>query len=384
VRELITYYRTFDLDQRVSMEIYADRLSQALIDHIDPVSDQPNSQTVTNFRPASPQSSMFKSKFGMRFLRYFWYPRQVKNSESKIHHIVDHGYAHLVKNLGAGAKIVTVHDLIPSLAWRGLIQGVDKSNFRKPRLNLYSLSFVQEFDHVIAISGQTKHDLLEYSQINESRVTVVPPVIDQAFSYQKPERVAWFKQKYGLSPDKQYVLLVGGSFYKNQERSLRALKRLCQYSPDLRIIKTGVADPEFEREVVSNNLTQRVQTLYIEDSSELPLLYASVDCLLFASLYEGFGMPVIEALACGCPVVTTNAGALSEFNDNWVYRVDPLDEADIAEKVEKALQDNCAQANVVQDDSDKAQDRIGLDHELTKYREKAVAQSMFSVYQKFL
>jgi len=275
---LVTYYNTFKADYRLSMEIYAQRLSDAMQSQFCGKA-MDNELAIENFVPQSSSILPFNNRLTMRYLRYFSYPRQVQGRCSQIHHITDHGYAHLISKLGAGAKIISVHDVIPFLAWKGLIRGVDASVFRKPILNLYSLKYLSEFDHIITISQQTKSDLLEYFSVPESKLSVIPPIIDQRFCPQSADRVAQFKQRHELNNDRQYVLLPGSAFYKNLKGSLAALKDLCAKNPDLTILKTGVADVEFNRQVHEKRLSDRVSQIYLEDKSELPLLYSSVDCL---------------------------------------------------------------------------------------------------------
>ena len=142
----ICHYRCFNADQRISMENYADALQASL------------SKSKFEVEPFSPRSRLEtypKSRLIMRYLRYLHYPRLITNCHADIHHVLDQGYAHLLPKLNPGKTCVTVHDLIPMLAWKGVLGAQGKTKQQKPRLNFYSLSFLSKFDHIIAVSQST-------------------------------------------------------------------------------------------------------------------------------------------------------------------------------------------------------------------------------------
>lgn len=331
----IQLYQGYAADQRISMQIYADRLARCL---------SSLGLRVNQFAPKSKLES--QSNWLMRYLRYFEYPRQVGQQAADIHHVIDHGYAHLINQFSDGIKCVTVHDLIPLLAHLGKIQGTEKK--RNPWLNRYSLSFIKQFDYVIAPSESTASDLQTYLGVQRDQVSVIPPVIDSCFALQSEAAVDEFAQRYDLPQEHQWLLITGQEFYKNHITSLKVLKKLRDQGHKIKLLKTGVVSRQFAQQAHQLGLTDHVRQVYLADAKDLPLAYGFADCLLFPSLYEGFGMPVLEALACGTSVVTSNAGALAQTGGQQVQRSAPLDSDGLAILVANVIDSLPDKASVVE------------------------------------
>lgn len=319
------------------MDIYADSLQHSATSL---------GYQVAAFTPSSWLERWSENRHLMRVLRYLEYPRKAAGFEADIHHVVDHGYAHLLPKLGAGKRCITAHDLIPMLRWKGelfapLLAGQSTEVIRKPRLNIYSLSFLASYDGIIAVSQSSANDLQRHLGIAQQKITVIPPVIEDMFAIQDPQAVAAFAKKYQLDPKQQWLLISGQQFYKNHPTSLAVLKQLLEHSDlPVNLIKTGRRDPQFDALVASMGLSGRVKQVYFESQQELPLLHAFVDCLLFPSLYEGFGMPAAEALACGTPVVASNRGALPEVVGELAPTLHPYDTQALTAAVACVLKDS--------------------------------------------
>jgi len=325
----VCHYRCFKADARTSMEIYAESSALAL-------QDKPIRLNV--FQPKSWLEQYSSSVFVMRFLRYWQYPRSISNLNADIHHVLDHGYAHLLPKLSQGASCITVHDLIPMLHWKGLLDA--QRNVKKPWLNLKSLDYLHRFDHIVAVSNSTRDDLLEYLQIKAEKISVIPPVISHRFQVLDRLRVDEFAKKYSLDLDAKWLMISGREFYKNHRTSLQVLNTIFKNSEkNLRLIKTGLPSSDFTAMVSSLGLKSKVTEIYLKDVNELPLLYNFVDCLLFPSLYEGFGMPVVESMACGTPVVISDRGSLPEVGGGIALQSDALDVEKLAQAVTQCLSD---------------------------------------------
>ena len=336
----IRYYQCFEADRRVSMEVYARGLRAAM---------QQRGADTEAFIPNSPLERFANNRMVMRFLRYVEYPRQLKATKADIHHVVDHGYAHLLPRLIQGLRCITVHDLIPMLTWKGLItqksdQALVKPG-RKPALNMHTLSYVKSFDCIITPSSNTASDIVEHLGINHERITVIPPVLDSEFKLRDKLDKRRFAEQNQLEQDGKWILVCGREFYKNHEVSLRVLRSLVRSTDaKVRLLKTGNHSPEFDDLVNKLNLGHLVRQRFLENRQQMAMAYNFADCLLFPSLYEGFGMPVAEALACGTPVVTSDRGSLAEVGDNLPIRENPLDVESLTSQVHKCLfDDNLAQ-----------------------------------------
>lgn len=325
----LNQYLGFEADRRLSMEIYAQALSG--LEH---------DLRLNVVRPRSVLENFSASRLVMRYLRYWHYPRMVRNVDVDLHHILDHGYAHLQPSLtrsSADAKTcVTVHDLIPLLTWNGTLRSAKGEQLptRKPILNLHSLSFISNFDRVLTISQSTKADLIKHLSIDAEKIDVIPPVIDQVFQAQQASEVVKFAHKYGLDRRYYWIMISGSEFYKNHRTSLEVLARLnLQHDSEFRLVKTGLPSDDFDAMVGELGLRACVKTVWLDTPDELALLYGMVDCLLFPSLYEGFGMPVAEALACGTAVVCSDRGSLPEVGGELVPCCDAGDVQSLAKQV---------------------------------------------------
>lgn len=328
----VLQYRGFASDRRMSMDIYADSLTSAL---------GSTDLQVSSFKPESPLEKYATSTYLMRYLRYWHYPQTVRETKADIHHVLDHGYAHLYPKLSGGKSCVTVHDLIPLLNWKGAFKTIDGDKvIRRPWLNMKSLSYLKFFDRIVAISQSTKADLIEHLALPATKIEVIPPVISSCFRPIDSVLVDEFASKYQLNPNCRWIMISGREFYKNHSASLKVLKHLCDVSDyDFRLIKTGLESTEFDALVDQFELSCKVTQLFLDDAEELALLYNFVDCLLFPSFYEGFGMPVAEALACGTPVVSSDQASLPEVGGVLAQRAKPDDIEGLTKAVMTSVED---------------------------------------------
>ena len=331
-------YRGFRTDRRMSMDIYAESMGAiATSEGFD----------LKVVRPESNLEKYSSSRLVMRYLRYWYYPHLAKREDADLHHVLDHGYAHLIpclKYLNKNAKTcVTVHDLIPKLTWNGSIKSADGLSIpsRKPWLNLKSLSYLNHYDHIIAVSNNTKNDLIEHLALPADKIEVIGPVIDKIFQPATNQSISDFANKYGFDRDCKWLMITGSEYYKNHQICLKVLAELnLQHEFEFRLVKTGLVSDDFHKMAEDLGLEPKVKSIFIEDTRELAQLYGLVDCLLFPSLYEGFGMPVIEALACGTPVVCSDRGSLPEVSGSLAGICDAGDVFGLSREVTSMVFDN--------------------------------------------
>jgi len=169
--------------------------------------------------------------------------------------------------------------------------------------------------HVIAVSQFTRRELVELLRIPDEKIRVVPNAVEQEFTREGP------------SAEGEYVLAVGTlEPRKNLARLIEAVRRT---DVELRVVG---ARGWGSVEVGGNG----VHWLGEVSDSELARLYRGAMCVAYPSLYEGFGIPVLEAMACGVPVVTTRGTAMEEVADGAAVLVDARDPAEIAAGIERA------------------------------------------------
>ncbi len=349
----IQLYGCFKADQRTSMGIYAEYLLDAL------------NQCGVNAGLFYPKHGLEHSRFStmaMRYLRYVQYPRMVGqvSGSADLHHVIDHGYAHLHSKLPNKLKVVTVHDLIPYLTWKGMIpssvggqrlergHGRGGAKPRRPSLNLHSLSYLKRYDRIIAVSQSTSNDLQQYLDIAESQIHVVPPIISNKFYRRRESEIQRLREKLLIGKSTKVILITGREHYKNLLTSVNVVKNLVSQGHDVRLIRSGLSSPVFDQYVVQNGLTESVTSVYLSSHDELPALYSAVDCLLFPSWYEGFGMPVAEALACGTPVVCSDRGSLSEIGGDLTLVAAPDDVDQLSDLVWYSMTDDAHRQQVRQ------------------------------------
>jgi glycosyltransferase involved in cell wall biosynthesis len=222
-----------------------------------------------------------------------------------------------------GRAVVNVHDLSfesnPELMGRR-----DRLMFRTfvPRS-------ARRADRVLAISERTKRDLIEHYRIPERKIVVTPLGVDPTF---RPN---------GTAPDEpRYALFVGG--IQPRKDPLTASEALALVDGDLRLVLVGDekrGGDEVRSAVRRLGLEPRVEFAGYVEHDGLAALYRGAACLVFPSRYEGFGLPVLEAMASGTPVVATTAGAVPEVAGDAAVLVEPGDPEALAEGIRKALGD---------------------------------------------
>jgi glycosyltransferase involved in cell wall biosynthesis len=337
----VTIFRDFCEDRRISMEVYADSFSQALQVHFG------KRCQVREYRPRVP-FWLGDGIWRMRLSRFGIYPWQARHQQGQINHIVDHGYGHLLYMLDPARTVVTVHDLVPLVRWCGWIPGLSPG--RKPWLNLISFNALRRANHLIADSNNTRQDLIRFCRCTPEKITVIYPGVDSIFRPYSPAEKSRTRQVLGLPEDGAcHVLIIGSQIYKNQTGAIIAFARLRQmFQRPLRLLKIGLPNAEWTQGVHQFGLSATTRCLEIIPRNKLPDLYNSVDCLLFPSLYEGFGWPPLEAMACGLPVITSNAASLPEVVGDAALIADPQDYEGLAHAIYRALTDQTLRESLIE------------------------------------
>lgn len=241
--------------------------------------------------------------------------------------------AHVVPLFARGPAVVTIHDL-------GYRYEPEAHPWRSRLYLEWSTRWsVRRAARVIAISETTRDDLRLFYGVPEGKVRVIPHGVDPQFAPQPLEAQRKIRERYGLHAP--FVLYLGTiQPRKNLVRLVRAFERLADCRPDLELALGGkrgwLAEP-IEQAIASSRHRERIHLLGYIPEEDLPALYSAAAVFTLPSLYEGFGLPVLEAMACGVPVVASNRGALPEIAGPALL-VDPLDVDALAEGLRQALQ----------------------------------------------
>jgi len=240
-------------------------------------------------------------------------------------------------------SVVTVHDLFTLCR---AAEGDNSSSLGMADTMLARLSAlcIKKASRVIAVSEFTKKEVVERLTVPPARVHVVYEGVDaQAF---RPREVPQaFLAKYGLTRDRRYILYVGSlEPRKNLKRLCAAAGRVLAALKDVDLIiagRGGTAGQEglLRESIEDAGLSGRLRRLSFLPAAELPLLYNVGTVLALPSLGEGFGLPALEAMSCGCPVVASNATSIPEVVRDAGVMVNPLDVDALAQALLKALAD---------------------------------------------
>ncbi|MBC7226906.1 MAG: glycosyltransferase family 4 protein [Thermoflexales bacterium] len=230
--------------------------------------------------------------------------------------------------------VLTVHDLIP-------LRFPRQSTLQARLLFRWTTALaLRAADHVIAVSEATRQDLLRFFPLPADRVSVIPEAADPAFRPCSPAEVEALRCRYGLP--ESFVLYVGSNKpHKNLTRLVEAWAQITEYGVRNTLIIAGPWDPRYPepRRRAEQLGLQAIRWLGPVPEADLPALYSAADLFVFPSLYEGFGLPVLEAMACGAPVVCSNTSSLPEVAGDAALRVDPTDVRALAEAVANLLTD---------------------------------------------
>ena len=225
-----------------------------------------------------------------------------------------------------GKFIVTVHDMTHELYDR--IYPVSKRVISAKR------RIIPKADRIIAVSENTKRDILRFfPEIEPERISVI---------YHGASMSPVSKKEKLLPYD--YVLFVGlRSMYKNFPRFTEAMKMVMSENADVHVFCAGGGS--FTEEEVScfGEFSGRFHQGGLSDE-DLARAYSGAECFVFPSEYEGFGIPILEAFACECPVICANASSLPEVAGDCAVYFDPLDVADMYAKIHTVIEDRALKA----------------------------------------
>lgn len=243
---------------------------------------------------------------------------------------VFHGPSHVLplRKCNGVKYVVTIHDLairlLPSLYSRQLRWYY---RFQFPHA-------LRMADAVIAVSHNTKRDIIRVYRVPENRVHVIHLGVDDRF-LRLPEQ-----SHARLIPERYFLSVTTHPRRKNIPAALNAFAKLTG-KDRLKYVIVGMIDDSQRRELYAQadelGIRDRVVVFGYADDDQLRSLYRNAESLVYPSLYEGFGLPVLEAMACGCPVIAANSSSLPEVMPGPDWLADPRDPDDIAARMRLML-----------------------------------------------
>ncbi len=243
--------------------------------------------------------------------RYVMYPQRVRRHRADVLHVLDHSYAHVLLRRGTRPCVVTVHDLLPVLTVRR--GGAGPRNHLRTWLLRRVLRGLRRADGWIVATEWLRGELAEWLG-DERHVHVIPFGVDDAFFEEPAQDRAETRRRWRIPPGAFVVLHVGSvGPRKNLSAVIAAVDGLRRAGVDAWLLQVGGRlTAEQEADLGSRNIARYASRVGEVEESDLRAAYRTADVLLFPSHYEGFGFPVLEAMASGLPVVTSGAGGLAE------------------------------------------------------------------------
>jgi glycosyltransferase involved in cell wall biosynthesis len=345
--------RSIDDEHPGSVRLFANRTSQSTIPPT--LADLPLETVRAGYKPW---------RMAVWIRQMFSIPHSRIAAGSDLYHATEH----LLPPVKSIPTVLTVHDLIYKLFPQ-----------HHKRLNYWYLNaamplYVRRADHVIAISESTKHDLMRLYGTPEEKISVVYEAAAPNFKPQPAERIAAVRRKYDL-PDR-YLLVVGSiEPRKNLARLVRSLSIVRREHPDLKLVIAGslgwLVESFFEALDRFDQRNAVIITGYVPEDDLSPL-YAGAAAAVLASLYEGFGLPILEAMACGAPVACSSTSSVGEIAGDAALTFDPECPGEITAALRKLLNDPTLRADLIEK---------GLAH-ADRFSWQRAARETWTVYEK--
>lgn len=231
-----------------------------------------------------------------------------------------------------GKMVVTIHDLT-HLIYPEFLPNKFAYFYAKFMIWLA----LKKANKVITVSQNTKNDILKMFKVNPDKIEVIYNGVGEEFVKRDKKDIKYLYEKFNIPKDKKILMYVGNlKPHKNLERLLEAYSKI-NNKEEIYLVLVGKAFEKYNvLEDRENELKIKEQVIHtgIVTQNELVDLYNLADLFVFPSLYEGFGIPVLEALACGTPVICSNTSSMPEVGGDNVIYIDPMNVGDIREKIE--------------------------------------------------
>ena len=332
-------FHTIPEEGRTSSEVYARELAAAL-SALAPVDLE-----LRHFRPKGHLRRRLgvvapAAKMGGYLDRYVVYQWRARSRRADVYHLVDHGYGHLGFSLDRSRTIATFHDamLLKFRARELPVEPYPRMSILAHRVDLVAL---MKCARILTNSEGSREDLLRFTGIDPQRVRVTLLGVSARFAPNE-ERAERRTASNDRTPTVKILHVGHCGPYKNVEGILRALPLVIrQIQERVELIKVGGPFTPEQLTLISRlRVEDHVRHLGQVSDDTLPGIYREADLVVMPSLHEGFGLPVLEAMACGTPVVASDRGSLPEvMGDAGIMVDDPTNPSELAAGMVRVIKD---------------------------------------------
>jgi glycosyltransferase involved in cell wall biosynthesis len=274
--------------------------------------------------------------------KFIVFPRSLPQaiSQADVVHICDHSNAIYTRYLQKVPHLVTCHDVLAIRSALGEIPQ-NRTGWTGKQLQRLILNGLNRAQRVVCDSQNTENDLRRISSLSAAKTSVVYVGLNYPYTPMETGEAKQRLANLGIASHVPFLLHVGANhWYKNRSGLLSIFYHLSQKVPQAELSLVFVGEPlnpELRQLIASYNLSHKVIELSNVDSLDLRAIYSSATALLFPSLQEGFGWPVIEAQACGCPVFASHRAPMTEVGGDAAIYIDPEQPQAAAEQIASYL-----------------------------------------------
>ncbi|HOZ29975.1 MAG TPA: glycosyltransferase family 1 protein [Bacteroidales bacterium] len=282
-----------------------------------------------------------KTRIGKARWRSLRMGEDIKNNKIDIFHGLSNELPANI-NICDAKKVVTIHDLI-FIKFPQLYSYLDRKIYNRKSYNACKLS-----DKIIATSSQTKSDIIKYFEIPKSKIEVIYQTYNQSFKKKLDlKRITAIKQKYNLPGN--YILTVGT--IERRKNALNVIKAIYYFDLNIKYVLVG-KKTSYMNELVkwakSHKILDRILILNNIDNDDMPAVYQAADLFIYPSIYEGFGIPILEAFSSNIPVITGDSGSTAEISGNAAVQVEALNPKSIGIAIKSILESEELKADMIE------------------------------------
>jgi len=258
---------------------------------------------------------------------FFWLRIRNKIPDYKLYHFANQNLSFLIAKSNS---IVTCHDLAPLIT-------PDRSEEKIWRRLLYN--GLKKAKIILADSNATKKDLIDIYKIDEKKVKTVYLGVEHHI-FKPVEDKFIYRKKFQIKEGSKIILNVGTEKYrKNIPGLIYAFARLSTENKDVILVRVGKQSKSVRRLIQKLDIVEKVRYFENISENELPFFYNMADIFVMPSFYEGFGLPALEAMSCGIPVIVSNMSSLPEIVGDAGMQINPYSVKEIYERMKQLLND---------------------------------------------